>query len=225
MGTEKNGKTAARSKRVRRSAKVRGGRVPPELRRTFVLEAARLEFSRSGPKGTTIEQIARSAGVNKRYIYEMFPDKQTLFEVVVEREVERGVRNLLSAFSEAEGLEPKEAVRRHFAAVFDFMARHPERARLIRIAMYDRTPKIRETIESARKDLMQRHSEVWRRLSLREIGGASSRTAEMLATMLFGMTEALATETALEGRFSKDPAVELLTEFTLGGLSWISRGK
>jgi AcrR family transcriptional regulator len=48
-----------------------------------ILEAATVEFARRGPDGTTIEQIAKLAGVNKERVYNYFGSKPALFAYVL----------------------------------------------------------------------------------------------------------------------------------------------
>lgn len=55
------------------------------LRRTQILEAAFEEFAAKGYKGATIKSIAREAGLQSpALIYHYFPDKEALFDEVLE---------------------------------------------------------------------------------------------------------------------------------------------
>ena len=54
-----------------------------ESSRDSVLRAGTIEFSKSGYKGTTVDDIARLAGVNKRMIYHHFGSKHGLYDAVV----------------------------------------------------------------------------------------------------------------------------------------------
>lgn len=219
MGRRRQSRPSADAKGL----SARGSRrsVQPALRRTFVLEAATYAFANSGPDATTIEEIAQAAGVNKRYIYEMFSGKEALFEAVVEREVQRGVTYLLSAFAEAVRCPPKEAVRRQYAAIYEYASRYPERARVIQLALRLWSPNINEIVDRGRDMLLRGHLELWRRYHS-GTGAPSETAAEMLSTMLFGMAEALLVRVVVEDRFDGDRAVDMLTEFTIGGVSWLT---
>ena len=48
-----------------------------------IKDAATVEFADRGPDGTTIEQIAKKAGVNKERVYNYFGGKKELFAAVL----------------------------------------------------------------------------------------------------------------------------------------------
>lgn len=48
-----------------------------------IIDAATREFTVRGPDGTTMERIAKLAGVNKERVYNYFGSKPELFEVVL----------------------------------------------------------------------------------------------------------------------------------------------
>ncbi|MCY4130572.1 MAG: methylated-DNA--[protein]-cysteine S-methyltransferase [Gammaproteobacteria bacterium] len=53
-----------------------------ESSRDAILHAGTIAFSRSGYKGTTVDDIAKAAGVNKRMIYHHFGSKRGLYDEV-----------------------------------------------------------------------------------------------------------------------------------------------
>ena len=59
--------------------------------RTVILEAARQEFAASGFASTSIENVARRAGVSTKTLYRIIPDKKTLFEATVTDRMDRFV--------------------------------------------------------------------------------------------------------------------------------------
>ena len=74
-------------------------------RREQLIGVGRKHFADKGFEGTTIEEIAASAGVSKPVVYEHFGGKEGLYAVVVDREIE----SLLSAVQGAltsEGTSP-----------------------------------------------------------------------------------------------------------------------
>lgn len=91
-----------------------------------ILDAAVTEFAAKGPDGTTIERIARSAGVNKERVYNYFGDKRDLFAVVLRAE--------LAKIASAVPAEPFaiEDVGGYAGRVFDYHLAHPELSRLLR---------------------------------------------------------------------------------------------
>jgi TetR/AcrR family transcriptional regulator, mexJK operon transcriptional repressor len=62
------------------------GRPFDENKRAIIVEAARAAFFDHGYSATSIEEIARRAGVSKVTVYNRFGDKQALFVASVERE-------------------------------------------------------------------------------------------------------------------------------------------
>jgi len=54
-----------------------------EKSRVAILEAALDLFSRQGYRGTSIREIAQSAGVSTGNVYHHFPDKETIFQTVL----------------------------------------------------------------------------------------------------------------------------------------------
>lgn len=77
-------------------AEPRRGRGRPQARcdeetRAVILEAARQEFARSGFAATSIESVARRAGVSTKTLYRLFPDKKALFEAMVTDRLDRFV--------------------------------------------------------------------------------------------------------------------------------------
>lgn len=52
-----------------------------------IMQAATTEFAEHGPDGTTVERIARRAGVNKERVYNYFGGKRALFATVLRDEL------------------------------------------------------------------------------------------------------------------------------------------
>lgn len=71
-------------------------RLSPE-RRSRILDAARRVMLMSGLRGSTMEAIAREAGVAKPTLYGYFPDKETVFVAILEE----AVRDMIAAFDAA----------------------------------------------------------------------------------------------------------------------------
>jgi len=73
-------------KEFRAAPQPRRGR-PPVItearRRTCILEAAEQVFTDIGYGATTMEIVARAAGMSKKTLYNMFPDKRALFTALI----------------------------------------------------------------------------------------------------------------------------------------------
>jgi AcrR family transcriptional regulator len=77
-------------------AETRRCRGRPQLRcdeetRAVILEAARHQFATSGFAATSMESVARRAGVSTKTLYRLIPDKQALFEATVTDRLDRFV--------------------------------------------------------------------------------------------------------------------------------------
>ncbi len=95
-----------------------------------VAAAALDEFAEHGIRRTSMEDVARRAGVSRMTIFRRFTSKQGLVEVVIAREVRRGMEELDLLWESAETLEDR------LVAGFEFAGRyvrgHPLFDRLLR---------------------------------------------------------------------------------------------
>lgn len=88
-------------------------------------QAGLVEFAEHGLHGTTVERIARRAGVNKERLYRYFDDKAGLFAQVVRAELDE-----VAAAVSLEIASAEDAAR--FAGrAFDYQLAHPDLARLV----------------------------------------------------------------------------------------------
>lgn len=96
----------------------------PEKSRTRILQAARVEFARHGLGGARVDQIAKSAGINKRMLYHYFGNKDDLFSAVLEANYahKRDSERALSLEQES----PDEAIRKLVALTWNYYLDHPE---------------------------------------------------------------------------------------------------
>ena len=69
-------------------------RLTAAQRRAQLIEVGRQVFAKAGYDATSVEEIARTAGVSKPIIYEHFGGKEGLFAVIVDREMEALVQRV-----------------------------------------------------------------------------------------------------------------------------------
>jgi AcrR family transcriptional regulator len=102
----------------RKSASVRKPRSDAQRNRERILEVARQAFSRSGAD-TSLDEIAREAGVGPGTLYRHFPTREQLLEAVYRSEMEK-----LAAAEQrfAEELPPIEALRAWLLLFVDYIA-------------------------------------------------------------------------------------------------------
>ncbi|MBO3731812.1 TetR/AcrR family transcriptional regulator [Glycomyces niveus] len=89
-------------------------------------DAAVAEFAAHGLDGTTMEKIARRAGLNKERLYSYFGDKPQLFATVLADEL-----NKVAAAVPLTEIEGPQAVGDYAADVYDYHSAHPELTRLL----------------------------------------------------------------------------------------------
>jgi AcrR family transcriptional regulator len=70
-------------------------------RREQLLAIGRRLFAEKGFEGTSVEEIAATAGVSKPVVYEHFGGKEGLYEVVVDHEVSKLLQEMTSALTTA----------------------------------------------------------------------------------------------------------------------------
>jgi AcrR family transcriptional regulator len=74
------------------------GRVPRAVRERQLVELAEQLFAQRGFARTSMEELARRAGVTKPVIYELFESKDGLFRACVDRAIERMADSIVEAF-------------------------------------------------------------------------------------------------------------------------------
>lgn len=93
------------------------------------MDAAEALFARLGFAATTIKAIGTEAGVNPALLYYYFPDKQQLYQAVLDRRVGDFARR--AAANLPEGIAPLEGIRRLVKAQVAFMQSSPHVPRLL----------------------------------------------------------------------------------------------
>jgi AcrR family transcriptional regulator len=115
-----------------------------EETRAVILEAARQEFAAHGFAATSIENVARRAGVSTKTLYRIVPDKKTLFEATVTHRMDRFVSGV--SLRACEGGDIEAALPDALLACADLVL-DPEVIALQRLILADsdKFPEIPET--------------------------------------------------------------------------------
>ena len=164
-----------------------------------VLEGARKVFLRDGFEGTSVDDIARQAGVSKATLYSYFPDKRLLFLAVAKAECHRQADEALQVIDQT---APPSAVLTVAARrmVGFFLSDFGVKVYRICVAESDRFPELgREFYQSGPLLLRQRLAEYLRgavargQLAISDIDLAADQFAELCkATIhnraMFGIT-------------------------------------
>ncbi|MHA6798759.1 TetR/AcrR family transcriptional regulator [Bounagaea algeriensis] len=192
-------------------------KIPVDRQRELVVDAAVHVFARSGDSAT-IEDIARTAGLTRQSVYELFGGREELFDVAAQRALDRAVSALSAGALEPEDGELEPVARRSYARMFEFVERHPEVYDLLHVAERAGRPGLTE--------LCTRLAPVYAAASRRrwEAEGVSSGGADdALVALYFAMTESMVRLSRTEGAPGREALLELLTEFTVGGVSRLLR--
>jgi AcrR family transcriptional regulator len=103
----------------------------PERRRPQVLDAALELFLERGYDGTSMEAVARGAGVTKPVVYACFGGKDELFRALLRREEERILAEIQAAFEASDLSDPESTLVEGFTGFLRAVAASPDVYRLI----------------------------------------------------------------------------------------------
>jgi len=110
----------------------RRGRPPVAFDEDAVLDATIAALARGDREPVTMETLATGAGVAKTTLHDRYGGKAGLVALALERERERLAAHLVASYQEArDDLRPGAAVRRGYAALFDWARANPDSFRLL----------------------------------------------------------------------------------------------
>jgi AcrR family transcriptional regulator len=109
----------------------RAAHLGPERRRPQVLDAALELFLELGYEGTSMDAVARAAGVTKPVVYACFAGKDELFRALLSREEERILAEIQAAFAASDLSDPQATLIEGFTGFLRAVAASPEVYRLI----------------------------------------------------------------------------------------------
>ncbi|NHI20855.1 TetR/AcrR family transcriptional regulator [Phycicoccus endophyticus] len=98
-------------------------------RREQLIGVGRKHFADHGFEGTTIEEVAASAGVSKPVVYEHFGGKEGLYAVVVDREIEALLAGVTSALDS--GGSSRQLIERAALALLEYVDHNSDGFRIL----------------------------------------------------------------------------------------------
>lgn len=190
---------------------------PVEVQRTQILDAARSVFAEHDFHGSTIEQVARTAGVARPLVYDLYGGKDQLFIAVVDDAVERIIEYFVLDGEELDAwrrLPITQRVRRVVARMFQFVEERPGEAAMIRIAEYGGFGPAKSEIVVGR----QRIEDLLGWLIHETWKGTLPVTTEatrLVALVFLSAVEAVGFRQPLEPTWDQEATIDLLTSMIM----------
>ena len=187
-------------------------RMSSAARREQIIAAAVRVFAESGAEGTSVEELAASAGVSKPLIYEHFGSKEGLYAVVVDREM-RALLEMIS--STLETGRPRVRAERAALAFLTYIETRSDGFRLL-----VRNSPVGGQSGSFATLLSEVAAQV-EHIFIEELGnrGFDGEMAPMYASMLVGMV-ALTGQWWLDARsFTREDVAAHIVNLAWNGLS------
>jgi AcrR family transcriptional regulator len=199
-------------------------RLTAEERRAGILAAALAVFSARGYHASSIDDIAREAGISKALIYEHFDSKQGLYGDLLEQNANELFERLASSLA---GVEVESGAARLAAGLDAFFAFVEERRDAWRILFRD----VSDPETSAALDrIVEQVTVVVAALIAQDPGARSQDKDEsepairVLAHMLVGAVQSVANWWAEHPEVARAQALEMVMDFAWVGLERLSAG-
>jgi AcrR family transcriptional regulator len=122
---------ATEATQTKATKRKRAAHLGPERRRPEVLDAALKLFLEGGYQGTSMDAVARAAGVTKPVVYACFDSKDQLFRALLRREEERILAEIQGAFANADLEDPESTLIEGMTGFLRAVAASPDVYRLI----------------------------------------------------------------------------------------------
>jgi AcrR family transcriptional regulator len=199
-------------------------RLTAEERRAGILNAALAVFSARGYHASSIDDIAREAGISKALIYEHFDSKHGLYGDLLEQNANELFERLASSLA---GVEVESGAARLAAGLDAFFAFVEERRDAWRILFRD----VSDPETSAALDrIVEQVTVVVAALIAQDPGARSQDKDEsepairVLAQMLVGAVQSVANWWAEHPEVAREQALEMVMDFAWVGLERLSAG-
>jgi AcrR family transcriptional regulator len=173
-----------------RTPRRRAAHLGPERRRPLVLDAAFSLFLERGYEGTSMDAVARAAGVTKPVVYACFASKEELFEALLEREEARVLETIQGSLPpDADVDDPEPLLVEGMTAFLRAVAASPDAYRIIFLGE-GVTAAIAQRIQrqrAAQVTAVAALSRAW--LEGRDTAFDIDASARLFATLVVGLAE------------------------------------
>jgi AcrR family transcriptional regulator len=190
----------------------------PEELRARVLTGARQVFAAKGLAAATIGEIARAAGVSRQAVYEQFRDKDEIFQRVLDELLARRIEGAQRSAATVAPLEMQDSMRDGYSTTFTFNREHPDAEAIFAEATRTGNPAMKAHRRQIFRIVIDADVQGWAKRGI-DVG----RAVYPLVTMFAAMSEALTGMNRPDGQPDDDVLIDLLTEFTIGGLTRLVR--
>jgi AcrR family transcriptional regulator len=201
-------------------------RLTGEARRAALLDSALEVFAMRGYHASSIDDIAREAGVSKALIYEHFTSKQDLYAELLEQHAGQLFSTLAEAISEA-GRDASARLVVGLDAFYGFVEEHRVAWRMLfREATDPETAAVLDRITTEvtafvagliREDPGSRRGE--------DDAATREHGVQVVAQLLVGAIQSLASWWSVHQDLSRERIVEMTMDFAWLGLQRLSRGE
>jgi AcrR family transcriptional regulator len=137
------------------ASRSRQPRLPIEVRRQQVLDAAFALIVEKGYAAATMEAIARKANLAKTVVYNAYPRRGPLLQALLERETTRALQMLVSKPLPSE-LEPRAILLAWVEHAAESIAANPSLWRLVLAPTEGTPPAVRRAVEMGRALVLRR---------------------------------------------------------------------
>jgi AcrR family transcriptional regulator len=201
-------------------------RLTGEARRIALLEAALEVFAKRGYHASSIDDIAREAGVSKALIYEHFTSKQDLYAELLEQHAGELFSALAEAISEA-GRDASARLVVGLDAFYTFVEEHRVAWRMLFREATD--PETAAVLDRITTEVTAFVAGLIREDpgSRRGIDDEAEREhgVQVLAQLLVGAIQSLANWWSVHQELPRQRLVEMTMDFAWLGLQRLSRGE
>lgn len=144
-----------------------------DFRRTQILDAARQNFVRHGVVDTTVDGIARTAGVAKGTVYLYYKSKDEILRQVLTADLAEFHDETVPVVTGPGSLD--ERLRRFLVAVLAFFERKRD---FIEHCQIEMSPEVRKKARQKLGLVFEAQTEAWRTALVRGVGDGTARVAD-----------------------------------------------
>jgi AcrR family transcriptional regulator len=175
----------------RGSKRRRAEHLGPERRRPLVLDKAFELFLDHGYDGTSMEAIAKAAGVSKPVVYACYPSKEELFKALLRREESRVLGEIQGVVPTSADADPEQTLVEGFTAFLGAVDASPEAYRLIFLQEGGGNAAVVARIRRGRELQVETVAEIARNwLKGRRTQAGAVETARLIGEMVVALAEA-----------------------------------